>query len=175
MFHCFDLQNMNGVEWNPMEPISSHTINSFNFPLPPIWGVSNGMRFYNYNITTLPLFLFYYYYHFLFLSTPFFLKFLLSLRCKKVVCDLCVSWLSTNPLGSSLQHVISINTVLIVFVVSCSDVLFFFQSMFTFFMFLKFSKLACTYVQFYFCYVSKQLSWYNKMMRHAYIFFILLL
>jgi hypothetical protein len=38
---------MNGVEWNTMEPIPSHTIQSFYFPSPPIWGVSNGMKLNN--------------------------------------------------------------------------------------------------------------------------------
>jgi hypothetical protein len=49
---------MNGVEWNTMELIPSHTIQSFNFSYHPIWGVCNGMEHYNLNITNITLLLF---------------------------------------------------------------------------------------------------------------------
>jgi hypothetical protein len=55
-FHCLDLEKTNGMEWNPKEPIPSYTTQSFKFSFPPIWGVSNGMELYIFNITFLPLF-----------------------------------------------------------------------------------------------------------------------
>ena len=37
-----------------MEPISSHTIKSFNFSFHPIWGVCNGMRLHNSKLLFYP-------------------------------------------------------------------------------------------------------------------------
>jgi glycosyltransferase involved in cell wall biosynthesis len=64
---------MNGVEWNTMEHIPSHTIQSSNFLSPLNWGVCNGMRLHYFNITCLPLFLYYRYIFIFFSYTLFFL------------------------------------------------------------------------------------------------------
>jgi len=55
-FHCLDWWDVNGMEWNTMEPIPFYTTQSFNFSFPPIWEVSNGMKLVSRNFTILPSF-----------------------------------------------------------------------------------------------------------------------
>lgn len=51
-----DWWDVHGMEWNAMEPIPFYTTQSFNFSFPPIWEVSNGMKFVSWNFTILPSF-----------------------------------------------------------------------------------------------------------------------
>jgi hypothetical protein len=112
---------MNGVEWNTMEPIPSHTIQSSNFLSPPNWGVCNGMRLHHFNITCLPLFLYYRYFHLLLLYIIFFFcAFLLSLCIFMCVCVFAwvyyflMEWSLINFYHANMFHLLSILHVYVV-------------------------------------------------------------
>lgn len=49
------LQKRNGIERSVMELIPYNTIHWAKFPFPPIWGLSNKMKYINNTMTTLPL------------------------------------------------------------------------------------------------------------------------